>query len=145
MHKICKSKNGGFGDGTLIAILTKKVFQDGYINSDLEIIWNEMNIQNKDVLIRNIYVTPGKENQLKILDKELERHRGKNSNYQETSIVEVTHGIKACNNKTELESYWRMYKQKRTLHNHRITIRFPKIKQNWKKYNRFDFAQVFEK
>ena len=81
MHTICKSKNGGFGDGTLIAILTKNVFQDGYINSDLEIIWNEMNIQNKDVLVRNIYVTPGKENQLKILDKELERHRWKNSNY----------------------------------------------------------------
>ena len=54
MHTIYKSKNGGFGDGTLIAILTKNVFQDGYINSDLEIIWNEMNIQNKDVLIRNI-------------------------------------------------------------------------------------------
>ena len=81
MHTICKSKNGGFGDGTLIAILTKNVFQDGYINSDLEIIWNEMNIQNKDVLVRNIYVTPGKEYQLKILDKELERHRWKNSNY----------------------------------------------------------------
>ena len=37
-----------------------------------------MNIQNKEVLIGNIYVTAGNENQLKILEKELERHRGKN-------------------------------------------------------------------
>ena len=32
-----------------------------------------MNIQNKDILIGNIYVTPGNKNQPKIPDKELER------------------------------------------------------------------------
>ena len=37
-----------------------------------------MNIHNKDVLIGNIYIAPGNENQLKILGKRLERHRGKN-------------------------------------------------------------------
>ena len=37
-----------------------------------------MNIHNKDVLIGNIYIVPGNENQLKILGKRLGRHRGKN-------------------------------------------------------------------
>ena len=78
MHTIYKSKNAGFGAGTLIPISTKNVFKDDYINNDSEIIWNEMNIQNKDVLIGNIYVTAGNKNQLKILDKKLERNRGKN-------------------------------------------------------------------
>ena len=81
MHTIYKSKTEGFGDGTLIPISTKNVFRDDYINNDLEIIWNETNIQNKDVVITNICVTPGKESQLKILNKKLERHRGKNNNY----------------------------------------------------------------
>ena len=36
-----------------------------------------MNIQNKDALIENIYGKPRDENQLKILDKDLKRHRGK--------------------------------------------------------------------
>ena len=56
----------------------KNVFRDDYISNDLEIIWNEINIQNKDIVIRIIYITPGNKNQLKILDKQLERHRGKN-------------------------------------------------------------------
>ena len=41
-------------------------------------IWNQISIQTKDVLIGNIYITPGNENQLQILDKELEKHQGKN-------------------------------------------------------------------
>ena len=52
-------------------------FRCDYIKNDLGIIWNQMNIQNKDVLIGNIYVAPGDGNQLKILEKELERRRGK--------------------------------------------------------------------
>ena len=55
----------------------KMFFRCDYIKNDLGIIWNQMNIQNKDVLIGNIYVAPGDENQLKILEKELERRRGK--------------------------------------------------------------------
>ena len=68
----------GAGVGRLIPISTKNVFRDDYINNDLEIIWNEINIQNKDTIIGIIYITPGNKNQLKILDKQLERHRGKN-------------------------------------------------------------------
>ena len=64
----------GAGVGRLIPISTKNVFRDDYINNDLEIIWNEINIQNKDIIIGIIYITPGNKNQLKILDKQLERH-----------------------------------------------------------------------
>ena len=75
MHAIKKSKYVGFGFGALIPI--SMFFRCDYIKNDLGIIWNQMNIQNKDVLIGNIYVAPGDENQLKILEKELERRRGK--------------------------------------------------------------------
>ena len=78
MYTIYKSKNAGSGVSTLIRISTKRVLRDSYINNDLGIVWNGMKIQKKDVLIANIYVTPGNEDQLKILDKELEIHRGKN-------------------------------------------------------------------
>ena len=76
MNTIYKSKNTRFGVGTFISISTKNVFREDYTN-DLDKIWNEMNIQNIDVLIGNIYVKPRNKNQLKILVKELERHRGK--------------------------------------------------------------------
>ena len=56
----------------------KNVFRDDYINNDLEIIWNEMYFQNKDILIGNMYITPGNKNQQKILDKGLERFNEKN-------------------------------------------------------------------
>ena len=79
MHTIYKNKNAGFGVGTLIPISTKNVFRDDYINNDLEIIWNEMSIQNKDILIGNIDMSHKETNQLKILDKELERPRKKNN------------------------------------------------------------------
>ena len=51
----------------------KNVFRNDYINNDLEIIWNEMYFENKDILIGNMYITPGNKNQQKILDKALER------------------------------------------------------------------------
>ena len=68
MNTIYKSKNTRFGVGTLIPISTKNVFREDYTN-DLDKIWNEMNIQNIDVLIGNIYVKPGNKNRLKILVK----------------------------------------------------------------------------
>ena len=70
--------NAGFGVGTLIPIPPKNVFRDDYINNDLEIIWNEMYFQNKDILIGNMYITPGNKNQQKIQDKGLERWNEKN-------------------------------------------------------------------
>ena len=70
--------NAGFGVGTLTPIPPKNVFRDNYINNDLEIIWNEMYFQNKDILIGNMYITPGNKNQQKILDKGLERRNEKN-------------------------------------------------------------------
>ena len=79
MHTIYKNKNAGFGVGTLIPMNTKNVFRDDLTNDDLELIWNQMYIGNKEVLIGNIYVTPGNENQLNILDRELEKHRDKNT------------------------------------------------------------------
>ena len=56
----------------------KNVFRNDYINNDLEIIWNEMYFENKDILIGNMYITPGNKNQQKILDKALERWNEKN-------------------------------------------------------------------
>ena len=53
----------------LMPTSTKNIFRDDYINNDLEIIWTEMNIENKDVLIGDIHFTPGNKSQLKILDK----------------------------------------------------------------------------
>ena len=62
-NKSNDKKSNGIGMLTILPILFEHV-----------LIWNEMNIQNKDILIGNIHVTPGNKNQLKIPDKELERH-----------------------------------------------------------------------
>ena len=77
-HTTYTNKNAGVRVGTLIPISTKNVFRDDYTSKNLEMIWNQISIQNKDVLIGNIYITSGNENQLQILDKELEKHQGKN-------------------------------------------------------------------
>ena len=40
---------------------------------DLELVWNEMQIQGAKTLVGNIYITPGNENHLHKLDMELEK------------------------------------------------------------------------
>ena len=44
---------------------------------DLELAWNEMQIQGTETLVGNIYIPQGNENLLPKLDMELEKHKGK--------------------------------------------------------------------
>ena len=41
------------------------------------VVWSEMKTEGKVVLIGNIYIAPGNENQLHHLDNELEQHKEK--------------------------------------------------------------------
>ena len=77
MHTIYKNKNRGFGVGTLIPRSVKNAFKDDIKNGNLESVWSEMKIEEKIVLIGNIYITPVNENQLHRLDNELEQYKDK--------------------------------------------------------------------
>ena len=77
MPTIYRNKNSGFGVGTLIPISVKNVFRDDLTNDNLESVLSEMKIEGKVVLIGNIYIAPGNENQLHRLDNELEQHKDK--------------------------------------------------------------------
>ena len=81
MHTIYRNKNSGFGVATLIPTSVKNVFRDDLTNDNLESVWSEMKIEGKVVLIGNIYIAPGNENQLHHLDNELEQHKGKKHIY----------------------------------------------------------------
>ena len=72
-----KNKTMGFGVGTFVSNCIKNVFRDD-INTDLELIWNEMQIKGKTVLIGNIYISPHNVDQLHKLDIELEKRKGEN-------------------------------------------------------------------
>ena len=72
-----KEKAMGFGVGTLIPNDIKNVFRD-FSNDSLELLWNEIEIQGQQVLIGNVYIPPNMESHLHLLNKELEKHRGKN-------------------------------------------------------------------
>ena len=59
--------------------MLKKCFQRGSLtHKDLDIIWNEMQIQGEKTLVGNINIPPGNENHPHILDMELEKHKGEN-------------------------------------------------------------------
>ena len=73
-----QNKSMGFGVGTLVSSAPKNVFREDLSHKDLEIIWNEMQIQGKKTLVGNIYIPPGNENHLHIQDMELEKHKGEN-------------------------------------------------------------------
>ena len=51
MHTILDQKTLGYGVSTLLTYNMKKVFQDDLIRNDLEIVWNEIHIEGKRVLI----------------------------------------------------------------------------------------------
>ena len=68
-----QNKAMGFGVGTLVSSAQKNVFREDLSHKDLEIIWNEMQIQGKKTLVGNIYIPPRNENHLHILDMELEK------------------------------------------------------------------------
>ena len=51
MHTILDQKTLGYGVSTLLPYNMKKVFQDDLIRNDLEIVWNEIHIEGKRVLI----------------------------------------------------------------------------------------------
>ena len=64
--------------GTLDSSAQKNVFREDLSHKDLEIISNEMQIQGEKTIVGNIYIPPGIENDLHILDMELEKHKGEN-------------------------------------------------------------------
>ena len=61
----------GFGVGTLVSSAQKKILWLDLSRKDLEIIWNEMQIQGEKTLVGNINIPPGNEKHLHILDIEL--------------------------------------------------------------------------
>ena len=73
-----QNKAMGFGVGTLVSSAQKNVFRKDLSHKDLEMIWNEMQMQGEKALVGNIYIPPGNENHLHILDMELEKHKGEN-------------------------------------------------------------------
>ena len=77
MFTNCKNKIQGFEVGTLLSQQQKNVFWDDLSGPDLELAWNEMQIQRTETLVGNIYIPPGNENQLRKLDMELKKHKGK--------------------------------------------------------------------
>ena len=77
MFTNCKNKIQGFGVGTLVSQQQKNVFRDDLSGPDLELVWNEMQIQGTETPVGNIYIPPGNENHLHKLDMELEKHKGK--------------------------------------------------------------------
>ena len=74
-----QNKTMGFGVGTLVSSGQKNVFREDLPHKDLEIIWNEVQIYGKKTLVGNIYIPPGNENHLHILDMELEKHKVENT------------------------------------------------------------------
>ena len=68
----------GFGVGSLIPNDIKNVFREDFSNDGLEFLWNEIEIQGQQVLIGNEYIPPNMESHLYLLNKEFEKHRGKN-------------------------------------------------------------------
>ena len=74
MHIIHRNKNSGFGVATFIPTSVENVFRDDLTNDNLESVWSKVKIEGKVVLIGNIYIAPGNENQLHRLDNELEQH-----------------------------------------------------------------------
>ena len=56
MFTNCKNKIQGFGVGTLVSQQQKNVFQDDLSGPDLELAWNEMQIQGTETLVGNINI-----------------------------------------------------------------------------------------
>ena len=73
-----RNKAVGFGVGTIVSSAQKNVFRNDLSRKDLEIIWNEMQIKGEKTLVENIYIPPGNENHLHILDMELKKHKSEN-------------------------------------------------------------------
>ena len=72
-----ENKTMGFGVGIRIPNDIKNVFREDFSNDSLELLWNEIEIQGQQILIGNMYIPPNMESQLHLLNKELEKHRGK--------------------------------------------------------------------
>ena len=68
----------GFGVRTSVSSAVKNVFTDNLSRKNFEILWNEMQMQGKKILVGNIYIPPGNENHLHIQDMELEKQKGEN-------------------------------------------------------------------
>ena len=88
-----KEKTMGLGVGMLIPNDIKYVFWEDFSNDSLELLWNEIEIQGQQVLIGNAYIPPNMQCHLHLLNKELEKHRGKKF-YWETSILETKYGTR---------------------------------------------------
>ena len=101
-----QNKAMGFGVGTLVSSAQKNVFREDLSHKDLEIIWNEMQMQGEKTLVGNIYIPPGNENHLHILDMELEKHKFENILLTGgISIAETKYGTEALTMIAECVSY----------------------------------------
>ena len=64
--------------GTLVSRAQKNVFRNDLSRRDLEIMWEKNANRRKQTLVGNIYIPPGNEDHLHILDNELDKHKGEN-------------------------------------------------------------------
>ena len=78
MHTIHEDKTMGYGVGSLFPNCTKNVYQEDLITKNLEMVWSELEINGKKVLIGNIYAPPKNIEQLHEVDKFLEKQKEEN-------------------------------------------------------------------
>ena len=71
---------------------TKSVIRQNMINQDLEMVWTELKINAKRVLIGNIYIPTKKTEQIHVLDRLLEDQRGKAIMIWWTLMHEIPYG-----------------------------------------------------
>ena len=92
MHMIFKNNALGYGFLRFLPNTTKSVFRQNMINQDLEMVWTELKINAKRVLIGNIYIPPKKTEQIHVLDRLLEDQRDKAIMIWWTLMHEIPYG-----------------------------------------------------
>ena len=89
MHMTFKKNALGYGFLRFLPNTTKNLFRQDLINQDLEMVWTELKINAKRLLIGNIYTPPSKTEQIHVLDRLLEDQRGKTVMIWWTLIHEI--------------------------------------------------------
>ena len=73
MHTIFRNKTLGYGVRVFLPNTTKSVIRQGLINQAFEMVWTDLQINAKIVLvIGNTYIPPNKIEQIYVLDRFLE-------------------------------------------------------------------------
>ena len=104
-----KQSYGGFGVGTLVSSAPKKCFQRGSLTQVARDHMERNANTREKTLIGSIYIPPGNENHLHILDMELEKHKFENILLiGGISIAETKHGTEALTMIAECVSYLKL-------------------------------------